>query len=70
MKTLSAFVLIAAPVAFVVYQFSFQVSVSLLFGAGLVAIAIGDYRRPELPLAAPRETSSARVRRQRLRLAA
>lgn len=50
MKTSALFAIIAAFVAFVVYQFSFQVSVSLLFAAGLVTIVAADYRRTIRPL--------------------
>ena len=45
MKTLPAPAFIAALVAFVVLPVNFVATVSVLFGAGLAAILVSDYRR-------------------------
>jgi len=45
MKTIPAFAVIAALVAFVLLPVNFVATVSLLFGAGLAAILIADYSR-------------------------
>jgi hypothetical protein len=60
MKTATTLALIAAFVAFVVYQFSFQVSVSLLFAAGLVTIVAADYRRTLPPMVSSRKLVASR----------
>ncbi len=59
---------IAALAAFVVYQFSFPVSVSLLFAGGVAAIALADYRRTPVPVRVA--AIVARPFSERLRLAA
>ena len=45
MKTLPVLSAIAALAAFVLFQFSFEVSVSIIFAAGLVGILVADYAR-------------------------
>ena len=50
MKTLPALAFIAALVAFVLLPVNFVATVSALFGAGLAAILISDYRRGLRPL--------------------
>jgi hypothetical protein len=50
MKATFALSVIAASIAFVLSQLTFEMSVSLLFGAGLAAIAIADYRRAARPV--------------------
>lgn len=67
MKTTALFASIAALVAFVIYQFSFQVSVSLLFAAGLVTIMTADYRGTIRAMSSSR--SFAALRAERLALA-
>jgi hypothetical protein len=51
MKTIPALVLIAAFVAFVLVEFSFVTSVSVLFAVGLLALTVADYTRTYRPLA-------------------
>jgi hypothetical protein len=63
MKTIALFASIAALVAFVVYQFSFQVSVSLLFAAGLVTIVTADYRRATGSMSSSRKLVASRAER-------
>ena len=63
MKTLSIFAIIAACVAFVIYAFSFQVSVSLLFAAGLITLVTADYRRALRPTGPSRTLAAARAER-------
>ncbi|MEO5958464.1 MAG: hypothetical protein ABIZ49_00225, partial [Opitutaceae bacterium] len=71
MKTLLALASIAASVAFVLFQFSFEISVSLLFAAGFAAIVISDYTRPVRSLvAAPAAEAVALRRKERFGLAA
>ena len=45
MKTLPFIATAAALAAFVLFQFSFEVSVSILFAAGLVGLVVADYAR-------------------------
>ncbi len=71
MKTISTLAAIAALVAFVLVQFSFVTSVSVLFAAGLLALTAADYRRAFRPLAVSATGgTAARVSRERLGLAA
>lgn len=63
MKIAATLALIAAFIAFVVSQFSFQVSVSLLFAAGFVAIVAADYGRVIRPLTSSRTFAAARAER-------
>jgi hypothetical protein len=71
MKTLLALISIAALVAFALFQFSFEISVSLLFASGFAAIVISDYARPVRSLRpAPAVETAALRRKERLGLAA
>ena len=69
MKTLPLLSTIAALVAFVLIQFSFEISVSILFGAGLVSLLIADYARvirPHQPRLAVATARAQRIERYRL----
>jgi uncharacterized membrane protein YeiB len=71
MKPIAVLALIAALVAFVVVQFSFVTSISMLFGVGLLALTVADYQRAHRPLALRATAMSAAfTRRERLGLAA
>jgi hypothetical protein len=70
MKALSALALVAAPVAFVFVPLSFEISVSLLFAAGFVAIAFTDYARTPRPLRVPAAVEVTTSRKERFGLAA
>jgi hypothetical protein len=71
MKTLLALTSVAALVAFVLFQFSFEISVSLLFATGFAAIVISDYTRPVRSLVpASAVKAGAARRKERLGLAA
>ena len=71
MKSLPAFAFIAALVAFVLFPLNFALAGSILFGAGLLTIAISDYARSPRPLrlaapARPAPVMAAPVERFRL----
>jgi len=71
MKTLPALGFLAALVAFLIFPVSFEVTGSLLFAGGFVAIAISDYARRTRPLAVPHASVVARPPcRERFGLAA
>ncbi len=71
MKTLPAIAFLAALGAFVLSPLSFALGGSLLFAAGVVAIALGDYARPARPLALPAVAAEVAARRsERFGLAA
>ena len=69
MKILPLLSTIAALVAFVLFQFSFETSVSILFGAGLVGLLIADYARvirPHQPRLSVVTSEAQRIERYRL----
>lgn len=72
MKSLPAFVFVAALVAFVLFPLHFALAGSVLFAAGLVAIAVSDYARSPLPsyMGAERPAPVLVARAERFRLAA
>lgn len=72
MKSLPAFAFLAALAGFLLLPVNFALAGSILFAAGVLAIAIADYTRWTRPLAVP-AAASPRVRAtraERFRLAA
>ncbi|HVS52954.1 MAG TPA: hypothetical protein VHD62_11425 [Opitutaceae bacterium] len=70
MKTFLSLVIVAAAAAFGLSQLSFEMSVSLLFGAGLTAIVIADYGRAARPVTRLAVVRIAASRVESFRLAA
>jgi hypothetical protein len=71
MKNLIAFVSFAAFAAFALFQFSFEVSISMVFVAGFAAIAVRDYARTRrLSFASANRAVAPKPRSERLGLAA
>jgi hypothetical protein len=71
MKTIPALATIAAFVAFVLVEFSFVTSVSVLFAVGLLALTVADYTRTYRSLASSATTGKvAALNRERFGLAA
>jgi hypothetical protein len=72
MKSLPAFAILAALVAFVIFPLNFALAGSILFAVGVVTIAISDYARSPRPLttAAARCAPVMAARAERFRLAA
>jgi hypothetical protein len=71
MKTVPAFMFIAALGAFLLFPLSFEIAGSALFAAGFIAIALCDYSRRNRPLALPAVAAMVSARRsERFGLAA
>lgn len=70
MKTFTPLAIIAAPLAFVLFPLSFEVSVSLAFGAGMAAIMLADYSRTSRRGLIPVRATAASSRKERFGLAA
>jgi hypothetical protein len=64
MKTFPFLAFVAAPAAFVALPVSFVAIVSVLFGAGLVALLISDYRYAPRPLVWRRAVATALLARR------
>ena len=61
---------LAAIVAFFALPFDFTMMASVLFGAGLTAIVVADYRRTYRPVGLPLAPVASAVQPERLQLAA
>lgn len=71
MKTLPAFAILAALGAFLLFPLRFEIGGSLLFAAGVAAIAFSDYSRRARALVLPPVAAEVTARRvERFGLAA
>jgi hypothetical protein len=70
MKTLSPIAFLAALVALFVFPMPFEIGASIVFAAGLGAVAVSDYTRALRPRLIPAPAPVDATRKERLGLAA